>query len=223
MNLNENKLSSVSLFKLHLFSLANNLFPATTPPNLDLHLKYDRPTVGWDQIAQIASLTRICFRDERELQHTTLWLLFKNHHLSVQKNDLDMTSTSMRFTCFAWCKESMLPWCVFTTATSHNVYVYCVTQSGYVHRPTFTRVQVRVHVPPRSLAGHQFVLEGRDPPADVGHGSCLHEESSLGQLEAAHRALSVVLLRQQQCQVAGPLQINVRTLSAHNHHLSVWF
>lgn len=51
---------------------------------------------------------------------------------------------------------------------------------------TSTWVQVWVHVSARSLTGHQLVLEGRDPAADVGGRSCLHEEGALRQSEAAH-------------------------------------
>lgn len=62
---------------------------------------------------------------------------------------------------------------------------------------TSTWVQVWVHVSPRSLTGHQLILEGRDPAADVRGRSCLHEEGALRQSEAAHQAMSVLLLRQQ--------------------------
>lgn len=74
-------------------------------------------------------------------------------------------------------------------------------------------VQVWIHVCPGPLTGHQLVLESRDPPADVCLRDGLHKESSLCQAEAVHRALSVVLLCQQQRQIPGTLQIHMRTLN----------
>lgn len=80
------------------------------------------------------------------------------------------------------------------------------------HSLTNTWVQKWVHMCPWPLTGHQFILESRDPPADIRLWDGFHKESPLSQTETVHRALSLVRLCQQQPQIPGMLQIHMRTL-----------
>ncbi|TNN70965.1 hypothetical protein EYF80_018781 [Liparis tanakae] len=73
-------------------------------------------------------------------------------------------------------------------------------------------VQVWVQVCSGPLAGHQLVLECRDPPADVRLRDGLHEESALCQAEAVHCPPSLVLLGQQHPQIPVMLQVQMRAL-----------
>lgn len=81
-----------------------------------------------------------------------------------------------------------------------------------MHSLTSTWVQKWVHMCPRPLTGHQFILESCDPPADIRLWDGLHKQSPLSQTETVHHALSLVHLCQQQPQIPSVLQIHMRTL-----------
>ncbi len=83
-------------------------------------------------------------------------------------------------------------------------------------------MQVWVHVCPGPLTWHQFVLKSCDSPAYICLRDGLHKECALCQAETVHCALSLVLLCQQQRQVAGTLQIHMRTLNREDVSF-IWF
>lgn len=78
---------------------------------------------------------------------------------------------------------------------------------------TWTRAQVRVRVSPGALPGHQLIPQRRDPPADVHGRDGFHKQSPILQAEAAHGGLSVLVLRQQELQIARALQVHMRPLN----------
>ena len=86
-----------------------------------------------------------------------------------------------------------------------------------MHSLTYTRVQEWEHVCPRTLTGHQLVLESCNLPAYVGLWDGFHKESPLCQAETKNSALSLVHLCQQQPQIPSPLQVHMRTLKQEGH------
>lgn len=73
-------------------------------------------------------------------------------------------------------------------------------------------MKVWVHMRPWTLAGHQLILEGSDPPTDVRLWDGLHKQSPLSQAETVHFSLSLLFLCQQQPQISSLLQIHMRPL-----------
>lgn len=74
----------------------------------------------------------------------------------------------------------------------------------------------QIHLTPQrvcawsQLVAEQLILERRDPAADVHVWDGFDEERPLADPEALHLALSLVLLAQQQPQLAVAVQVNVR-------------